>query len=44
VRHLPAEKTCTCENALANALITDPTVVPPQTRRKLHLLVEKYLS
>lgn len=43
VKRLPAEKTCTCEHALADALITDPAMVPPQTRQKLQLLVEKYL-
>ncbi len=43
VKRLPAEKTCDCEHALANALITDPTVIPPETRTKLHALVKKYL-
>ena len=44
VKQLPAEKTCTCENALANALITNPAVIPPETRQKLSLLVSKYLG
>ena len=44
VKQLPAEKTCTCENALANALITNPAVIPPETRQKLNLLVSKYLG
>ena len=44
VKQLPAEKTCTCENALANALITNPAVIPPETRQKLSLLVNKYLG
>ncbi|MBN2386815.1 MAG: S-methyl-5'-thioadenosine phosphorylase [Anaerolineales bacterium] len=40
---LPAERTCSCGSALANALITDPTAVPTATRQKLALLVKKYL-
>jgi hypothetical protein len=29
---------------LAHALITDPATVPPVTRKKLELLVAKYLG
>ncbi len=43
IQRLPAERHCQCSHALANALITDPTVIPPETRAKLRLLVEKYL-
>ncbi len=35
---------CACQNALSNALITNPSVIPPETRRKLSLLVDKYLG
>jgi len=44
VKQLPAPKTCGCEHALANALITNPAAIPPETRQKLGLLVEKYLG
>jgi 5'-methylthioadenosine phosphorylase len=40
---MPADRTCKCGAALAHALITDPKVVPESTRRKLELLVGKYL-
>lgn len=40
----PAEKTCTCQQALADALITHPEAIPTETRQKLDLLVNKYLS
>ncbi len=43
VKRLPAERHCSCSTALADALITDPAVIPPETREKLRLLVEKYL-
>ncbi len=40
---LDENTTCTCESALSSALITNPKVVPPETRQKLDLLVKKYL-
>jgi 5'-methylthioadenosine phosphorylase len=42
-RNLKEERACQCEHALANALITRPEVIPPETRAKLDLLVKKYL-
>ncbi len=41
---LPEERSCDCQNALASALITDPKVIPVDTRQRLGLLVEKYLK
>ncbi len=41
---LGESKTCDCENALASALITNPTIVPADTRKNLSLLVDKYLE
>jgi len=47
VRHLlnnlPEERNCGCSSALADALITDPSVIPEKTRQRLSLLVAKYL-
>jgi 5'-methylthioadenosine phosphorylase len=43
VREMPAARTCKCGSALAHALITDRTTIPEVTRRKLELLVGKYL-
>ncbi len=43
-RNLKPERQCDCEHALANALITQTDVIPPATRRKLDLLVKKYLK
>jgi 5'-methylthioadenosine phosphorylase len=42
-RNLKKERRCECGHALASALITRKDVVPPQTRQKLDLLVNKYL-
>ena len=38
------ERSCDCRSALANALITNPIVIPKSTRKKLALLVSKYLE
>ena len=43
VRHMPEERQCKCGSALAHALITDRKSIPPATRKKLELLVGKYL-
>ena len=43
-RGFSVERNCNCENALADALITQPRVVPSETRKRLDLLVRKYLS
>jgi 5'-methylthioadenosine phosphorylase len=34
---------CSCENALADALITNPSAIPAATREKLSLFLGKYL-
>lgn len=40
---LPEKADCSCTSALANAVITDPAHIQPETRKKLGLLLEKYL-
>jgi 5'-methylthioadenosine phosphorylase len=41
---LKPERQCDCDHALANALITPPEKIPPETRQRLDLLVRKYLK
>lgn len=43
VASLPEERPCACGSALASAIITHPSAIPPATRQKLDLLVKKYL-
>jgi 5'-methylthioadenosine phosphorylase len=43
VRAMPGSRECKCGSALAHALITDRKAVPELTRKKLELLVGKYL-
>ena len=44
VSAMPDERNCKCGSALAHALITDRTVIPEATRKKLDLLVGKYVG
>ena len=43
-RSLRSERNCDCESALSTALITNPKVIPTETRKKLDLLVKKYIQ
>ena len=43
VEIMPDARECRCGSALKHALITDPRSVPEATRKKLDLLVRKYL-
>lgn len=44
VKSMPKERTCRCGSALATAIMTDPAAIPAETRQKLGLLLDKYLS
>jgi len=43
VRNMPAQRECKCGSALAHALLTDRKTIPEATRKRLELLVGKYL-
>jgi 5'-methylthioadenosine phosphorylase len=43
VSAMPSARECKCGRALAHALITDRKMIPEATRKKLELLVGKYL-
>jgi 5'-methylthioadenosine phosphorylase len=44
VRCLPKERNCKCGSALAHAIITDRRKISPQAKKRLNLLVGKYLK
>jgi 5'-methylthioadenosine phosphorylase len=44
VRSLPSGRTCKCESALAHAILTDRRKIPAAARKRLDLLVGKYLG
>jgi 5'-methylthioadenosine phosphorylase len=44
VAAMPKTRSCKCGSALANAILTDKTKIPMETKQKLKLLLEKYLG
>jgi 5'-methylthioadenosine phosphorylase len=43
IGHVPRERACKCGRALAHALLTDRKKIPARTKKKLAVLVGKYL-
>lgn len=43
-KNLKQERTCDCEHALSTALITHRDAIPSETRKKLDLLINKYIQ
>jgi 5'-methylthioadenosine phosphorylase len=41
---IPEKRSCRCGSALEHSIITARDKIPPQTRQKLGLLIEKYLG
>ena len=44
VAAMPRQRSCKCGSALQHAIMTDPAKIPIETRRKLSLLIDKYLQ
>jgi len=44
VAEMPRGRSCKCGSALANAILTDRTKIPAATKKKLRLIVGKYLQ
>jgi 5'-methylthioadenosine phosphorylase len=44
IRHLPKQRDCRCKSALAHAILTDRRKIPPQAKKRLSLLIGKYLK
>jgi 5'-methylthioadenosine phosphorylase len=44
VRDMPKERTCKCASALAHALMTDPKKISPRAKKRLRLLISKYVK
>ena len=44
IPQLPAVRTCPCQNALQNAIITDRASIPQTVKQELDILVGKYLG
>jgi 5'-methylthioadenosine phosphorylase len=44
IKSLPVEQTCKCASALKHAILTDPKLVPPKTKKNLAAIIGKYLT
>jgi 5'-methylthioadenosine phosphorylase len=44
IKTLPAAHTCKCADALKHAILTDPKLVPPKTKKNLSAILSKYLK
>ncbi len=44
VSRIPKKRDCGCATALAMAIVTAPQIIPPEQKKKLDLLVGKYLT
>jgi 5'-methylthioadenosine phosphorylase len=43
IRSLAAKRVCKCGSALEHALVTDPKLIPSRTKKKLALIIDKYV-
>jgi len=44
VSRIPEKRTCACATVLQAAIVTDPELIPAEQKKKLDLLIGKYLS
>ena len=44
VTRLPEKRNCSCATALKTAIITDPKLIPTEQKKRLNLLIGKYLD
>jgi 5'-methylthioadenosine phosphorylase len=44
IQHIPDKRDCQCADALRNAILTDPGLIPPKKKEELSLLTRKYLQ
>jgi 5'-methylthioadenosine phosphorylase len=44
ISRIPRSRDCDCATALMGAIVTAPELVPPEQRKKLELLIGKYIS
>ncbi|MDO8578631.1 MAG: S-methyl-5'-thioadenosine phosphorylase [Dehalococcoidales bacterium] len=44
VSRVLSKRDCACPHAVENAIVTDPQAVPPATKKKLELIIGKYIK
>ena len=43
IPHIPHERFCVCANALQGTIISNPSVIPEETKEKLSIIIGKYI-
>jgi 5'-methylthioadenosine phosphorylase len=44
IKLIPEERNCSCKDALKNAIVTVPEYIPEDTKKKLSLIIGKYIK
>jgi 5'-methylthioadenosine phosphorylase len=44
ITHMPKKRNCICTNALENAIITSPELIPEQVKKDLAPIIDKYIK
>ncbi len=44
IKRVPKKRDCECAHALAGAIVTDPAKIPAAQKKKLELLIKKYIK
>ncbi len=44
ILNIPKERDCHCKDALANTIMTDPKLIPLKTKKRLELIIGKYIK
>jgi 5'-methylthioadenosine phosphorylase len=44
VSRIPEKRDCSCQSALATAFVTAPEAIPPEIKKKLSLIIGKYIK
>lgn len=43
IKNLPAERRCSCSNALKHAIVTEKSRIPAKTKKDLDIIIKKYV-
>mgnify|MGYP003393844438 FL=1 len=44
ILNIPKGRDCHCKDALKNTIMTDPKLIPPKTKKRLELIIGKYIK
>ena len=44
ILEVESDKKCSCQNALSQAIVTNPNYISPETKNKLGIMIDKYIK